>query len=793
MPPSSQHSRNQRHNGPLKRSYVACIPCRTRKVRCVIGTQPPCQKCAREHRECRFEVHEKSWKHRETPKWAGNHAENAPVPTASSEQEPPPPFASPSNTPTSQIASPGDTSPRAPLSASSHHPSPSLLLRHADPSQAGTSPSLTDRVVSSMVTGPNDALDILFDAASSSAGPANRSRNLSLPQVDLPSSFIPVIRELSDPQDNVLDLWDRCRFVRQGWFTAQEAVTYVDLFYQYFAPLSPIVSDAYCAHESHHVLICEEPMLCCTILTIASRYFILPGSGGHSRSHFIHQRLWQYCELLIRRVMFGQEKHSTAKTRILGTIESFILISDWHPRAIHFPPETEGWDGELISPAYDRHNRRHRNGESPLIRWREDVFEPSKRSERMSWMLLGSAVNLAYELGVFSEASSMPSPHNASEEIRSVRIRKSLYIYVTQMASRLGCASILPDNFTSTNRLTSTNSISTGPMDIYIDLWMSIARLTKVASAMFFPSVEYTKQTVLNGQYAILLDHFSSTMKEWREDCQIKIKQLPDALQNFLTIEHCYLQAYTNALSIQAAVEKALARGIRTVEDCQNGSLQDCLRAKDLGFIREVLHAGRTILEAATDLATKGLLRCAPFRITTYITCSSVLYLKAVFLCHAASVDGDRRSPEDQLQPLDDAIISLRSCAVDDMDFSSRYATLIEKQLFKLRVCIVPERSSRTSTSNGEQPPTTAEGNPNVQQDLDLSLMENMSWPENTDSPNQNPADPSHIGMSDMSWWSQPFDPSLAPFTGNYPHYTLGFEIDSLDFLLNLSQVGGLG
>ena len=230
MPPSSQHSRNQRHNGPLKRSYVACIPCRTRKVRCVIGTQPPCQKCAREHRECRFEVHEKSWKHRETPKWAGNHAENAPVPNASSEQEPPPPFASPSNTPTSQIASPGDTSPRAPLSASSHHHSPSLLLRHADPSQAGTSPSLTDRVVSSMVTGPNDALDILFDAASSSAGPVNRSRNLSLPQVDLPSSFIPIIRELSDPQDNVLDLWDRCRFVRQGWFTAQEAVTYVDLY-----------------------------------------------------------------------------------------------------------------------------------------------------------------------------------------------------------------------------------------------------------------------------------------------------------------------------------------------------------------------------------------------------------------------------------------------------------------------------------------------------------------------------------------------------------------------------------
>jgi hypothetical protein len=93
------------------------------------------------------------------------------------------------------------------------------------------------------------------------------------------------------------------------------------------------LTDDYRDHANHVRLVTEEPMLCCTLLMIASRYFILPGAGGVSRSHFIHQRLWQYCELLIRHIMFGQEKHSTAKTRIVGSIESLILISDWHLRA----------------------------------------------------------------------------------------------------------------------------------------------------------------------------------------------------------------------------------------------------------------------------------------------------------------------------------------------------------------------------------------------------------------------------------------------------------------------------
>jgi hypothetical protein len=209
--------------------------------------------------------------------------------------------------------------------------------------------------------------------------------------------------------------------------------------------------------------------------------------------------------------MFGQEKHSTAKTRIVGSIESLILISDWHPRSVHFPPDTEGWDAELISPAYDRRNRLHTNGDVPLIRWREDVFEPARRSERMSWMFLGAATSLAYELGIFDSASASISLLGP----RYHRAASLLYIYVTQMAVKMGCSSLLPDNIA----LASTQSAQ--DIDAHwtasIRLWTELTRLMKTASAMFFQSMASTKQQLGSGQYIILLQHFAPSLDRWHE------------------------------------------------------------------------------------------------------------------------------------------------------------------------------------------------------------------------------------------------------------------------------------
>lgn len=295
----------------------------------------------------------------------------------------------------------------------------------------------------------------------------------------------------------------------------------MDRFYYHLAPLSPILSDIYREHKNHDRLIIEEPMLCCTLLMISSRYFVLPGAGGVSRGHFIHYKLWQYCELLLRRIMLGQEKYSTAKTRALGSIESLLLISDWHPRSVHFSSETEGWDGELISPAYDRQNRLHTDTNLPLIRWREDVFEPSKRSERMSWMLLGAAVSLAYELGVFSDGSSMFSSDNCPQSARMSRARKLLYVHINQMAVKIGCtSSLLPDNISLPLAPSSKSTLDSSDKswETLMKFWIDLTRLIKTSSSMFFQSMPYIKQQLLSGHYIILLQHFSPSLTRWYQE-----------------------------------------------------------------------------------------------------------------------------------------------------------------------------------------------------------------------------------------------------------------------------------
>lgn len=219
--------------------------------------------------------------------------------------------------------------------------------------------------------------------------------------------------------------------------------------------------------------------------------------------------------------MLGQEKLSTAKTRVVASIESLILISEWPSRAIHLPPESEGWDSELISPGYDRINRVVVDDDLPLIRWREDVFEPAKRSERMSWMLLGAAVNLGYEIGVFGKPGLSPAFTDVQESVRAQRVAQLLYIHVTQMAINMGVSSLLPDNISSSIAVPPLQQEDTqvdNKWDTCVRLWMELIRLMKTASALFFQSTGQSQQQLHSGQYALLLDYFEPSMARWDED-----------------------------------------------------------------------------------------------------------------------------------------------------------------------------------------------------------------------------------------------------------------------------------
>ncbi|EXL42738.1 hypothetical protein FOCG_15183 [Fusarium oxysporum f. sp. radicis-lycopersici 26381] len=751
---SPDHSSSTRQ---FKRSYVACVSCRARKSRCIIKDNPPCAKCAREHRECRFDRRPRAPKHRDAPKWTrGNVVDAAPA------------------TQTVQAA----------------NPSPSEDLGF-NSSPNNTNHPLYNRVQSTIVTGTNDALDFLSTAAGqhsiAGSAPSQGHPSASHVQSDGPKVVSGgsngvgfTITTLSEPDDACLDMWDKCRFVRQGWFTAQEAVTYIDLFFEKLAPLSPVVLDQFRSHASHEHLVYREAMLCCTLLMISSRFFTLPGAGGTSRSHYVHQRLWSHCEVLIRRIVLGQEKTSTSQTRTIGTIESLILISDWHPRALHLPPETDGWDGLLVTPGYDRVNRKHINNEVPLIRWREDVFEPAKRANRMSWMLLGMANNLAYELGIFSGQPGDANQAASGEVLRGRRAQKLLYNYLTQTATRLGYPSVFPEGISViASRLSIQETVE--PIDqswiSYMDLSLELTQLSRTASSMFFHSTTHLQTQVLGDHYVDLLEHFSLSLSKWQEKFDNMSQDIASSLRDTLSVEFHHLKACTGAISIQAVVSRASSAGFTAAATNPDEALSAFITPKDAKFLQDVITDTKKVLHIATMSDFREHLPYAPARVKISVISSSVFLLKAL------SVGSTHTDVNDALYTLDQCTSILKDCPADDMDFALRYADLIEKHTAQFRAHLTQSRGLGSSNHSGRAsiPRNVAQGETGiVGPNSFLSGLDSQQLGEDGAMMN--------FDMGD-TWVSLPFDSSIAPFGEGCDQVALGLDIDALNFLWSLPEL----
>jgi len=111
--------------------------------------------------------------------------------------------------------------------------------------------SLGNSMMRTVVASGNDALNILFEAAAahsrgngmtagSQSGNAISSENRTIRNDDLlaggysgpyenPTRTMHPV-EISRVSKDVIDVWESCRFVKMGWFTSREAVTFIDLY-----------------------------------------------------------------------------------------------------------------------------------------------------------------------------------------------------------------------------------------------------------------------------------------------------------------------------------------------------------------------------------------------------------------------------------------------------------------------------------------------------------------------------------------------------------------------------------
>jgi hypothetical protein len=141
-------------------------------------------------------------------------------------------------------------------------------------------------------------------------------------------------------------------------------------------------------------------------------------------------------------------------------------------------------------------------------------------------MMLGSAVALSHEHDLPHNVSGSKQTHESenqeevtqtSLQLRTHRSIRLLFIYINQLASRVGC-SISKIPFHSELRdviYCTVESVEAGWHDI-ATAWIDLTRLGRSASDMLFPTGAAKNDLLHKGRYLELLSHFQNLLQQWK-------------------------------------------------------------------------------------------------------------------------------------------------------------------------------------------------------------------------------------------------------------------------------------
>jgi hypothetical protein len=417
-----------------------------------------------------------------------------------------------------------------------------------------------------------------------------------------------------------------------------------------------------------------------------------------------------------------------------------MILTEWHPRALHFPP-SEAID-ELMLPSYDGsdlistdENGNQRPSASIGGRRIESWLEPAWRSDRMCWMLLSTAMGLAYELGVFDDieellrngAISRPEFEDEYYRHRAARIKRLLLIYLTQLAGRLGWTNMVPEVLRKSDPAVSRKKTTTAVVeggttpgtnpsslsnafnyipdleldDQIIHCWAGISNVMHLGNEKLFRNRKHTADIIQSGKYTELLQEFRPLLNDWFKE--FERFRLPPFIRHILTIEYEYVRIYVNSLSLQAVVERSANHAGSTVLHAgQGGSFiasaaqlspqtQNYFGKLPLGqlggfgatdqeYIKDVVDGCRKLLRTVVEGLLPGdYLKHAPVR--TYFRIIS----GAMFLLKTFALGAPRSDVKKSIDLMDLTVEALRNCVVDDVHLGIRFADLLESLTSRLR------------------------------------------------------------------------------------------------------------
>ncbi|CCH45798.1 Transcriptional activator ARO80 [Wickerhamomyces ciferrii] len=528
----------------------------------------------------------------------------------------------------------------------------------------------------------------------------------------------------------------------------------------------------------------QYPILLCAILTISSRYHPLEPINSaqvnkNSKNVQLHERLWIYCQRLISQTVWAE-----ASTRSIGTVLAFLLFTEWNPRAIHWRWSDYANNKDDMGPeGPELHNNENSNDDGEGLAG----LGAMRRSDRMAWMLVGTSVRLAQDMGFINSSSKIFIATHIAETHTAMNIGQR-----SMLAQSLGEIDL--DNEDDDEVVDSKKQFQNDELILSLDedyllrnnsqikkntlkfSMMQKAKLELLKIMSLAYETLYCGKYQLNGNNQIqnltalsilspLIENWyksykkllkPSNPKNFNQHCNVmqadNIKHVNDVTKQVdkesLICDYYYTQLYIYSLAL--TMENTQINQESGKKQSNNFRLDEISKAAK--YVELAYNAAKETLTAAIRVHKLKMLRYMPVRWVTRIV-RSVAFIVKCFLTltnnnnnnnsnQLSNNNGSVLNPqastiltlsiiptEEIIQTIQKAAIVLREASPDELHLCTRYSTILmylcSEMKYRSKLSINPPNLTKLSADSDEEDEQNQVSNVDLQQDQSHGLNNN--------------------------------------------------------------------
>lgn len=244
----------------------------------------------------------------------------------------------------------------------------------------------------------------------------------------------------------------------------------------------------------------------------------------------------------------------------------------------------------------------------------------------MNWFLLGNAMTLAVELGIFDdfdevafgtkEARTKVWASKTYEE-RATRLKHLIPVYLSQTSTRTGRCHV-----------PFSAAVMSWPKDIKEDTsrcWVAVCLLMRDMNSRPYASRELTSKLIKSGDYRSILCDIQENLKNWKRD--VDMARLSRVMRALLIIEYCHVRVTANSIALHALAELH-DKSVRGPQHDAGAPLLELFKHNE-PFIAELTIAAKsTLLVIVEDLFPDEHVKYIPVRTYCRVLTASVMLWK---------------------------------------------------------------------------------------------------------------------------------------------------------------------